>query len=315
MPTRVSLIFPYTGDSDQVRGSLIKIIERILDRNQGLHTSNRKPILVVNKDTIKKTNGPYENFVKFLAQKGKATVLQQLDVSPVWAVDTCQMWLHGLGKVIDDKADDSSDQTSAILQIPGDLTYVKDFDSFVGNLGNLSARAEVGGDIVIGDFEVVPQKSKHLIDLYGTYPLLYNWFPEFAREIRERKRINRPRSEFFALRADFLSAILPTKRKFAYEQTMAFLIHALSDNKKGREWRIEKVELGTIGDYDLGRGFREAIDQMERMERLLKLLWREANGGDAFKHDKFEVLDRRSSAIREAAIVSFKNFLRTEEES
>ena len=34
------------------------------------------------------------------------------------------------------------------------------------------------------------------------------------------------------------------------------------------------------------------------------------NGGDDFDVDKFERLDRRSTAIREAAIVSLGNFLR-----
>ena len=143
--------------------------------------------------------------------------------------------------------------------------------------------------------------------MFGTYPLIFNWFPDVAKKL-QKIEIERPRSEFLATSLEFLEEILPFKRKFAYEQTLAFLIHALSDTQK--KWSIGKVDIGVIHDFGQGRGFREANDQIERTERLLKLLWREMNGGDNFDVDEFERLDRRSTAIREAAIVSLGNFLR-----
>lgn len=306
MGTRISLIFPYIGDDDQVRERLIQIIEAILDSTKHLHTSNNtKPVLVVNKDSVYK--GIYKKFEDYLRKKGKENLLTRIDITEVWAVDTCQMWLEGFGKIIDDKEKNPNDDTCSVLQIPGDLKYVRDFDDFLIKLGHLNAEIESGHyDFVIGDFKVEPEKSKHLIDIYGTYPLIFNWFPDIATKLQNMK-IKRPRSEFFAASLKFLKEILPFKRKFAYEQTLAFLIHSLSDEN---EWKIGKVDIGVISDYEESRGFREANDQIERTERLLKVLWREKNGGDNFDVKEFERLDRRSTAVREAAIVSLENFLR-----
>lgn len=309
MSTRVSLIFPYKiGDDVKVCEKLIQIIRAILDPETNIHTSNSRPILVVDKDTI--YNKWYEIFEKYLEKTGEGRLLDKLDIRKVWAVDTCQRWLEGFNTIIEDKEGNPADDTAYVLQIPGDLKDVyehDDFDKFISGLRTLNATIALGYDFVIGDFDVEPEKSKHLIDMYGTYPLLFNWFPEIARELREDKKIKRPRSEFFAARIDFLKEIL-LERKFAYEQTLAFLIHALSDKQK--KWKIEKVELGKISDYEANRGFREANDQIERTERLLKFLWREKNGKDNFDIQEFERLDRRSTAIREAAIVSLENFLK-----
>lgn len=307
MTTRVSIIFPYVGDDNDIREKLTQILELVeKGKAEGLHTSNMKPVLIVNKDTINR--GLYEKFQICLRRRRKEYLLdpERLDVLEAWAVDTCQMWLHGFGKILDDKNENREDSTSCILQIPGDLKYVKDFRAFVRELSSLGARTERRDWLfAIGDFEVEPERSKHLIDTYGTYPLLFNWFPEIAARLQE-KGIRRPRSEFLAADLQFLREIL-SKRKFAYEQTLAILIHALSAKDKG--WSIDKVDLGAIGDYEPGRGFREANDQIERTERMLKFLWRELNKGDDFDVVEFARLDRRSTSIREAAIVSLQNFL------
>jgi len=305
MATRVFITFPYSGAKGKVRERLTQLIEETLNPQGDLHTSNRKPVLVVNRDTI--ARGRYEEFEIYLDDERKKDLLDELDVIKVWAVDTCQMWLNGYGKIIDDKLNDPKDDTTSVLQIPGDLEDVPDFPSFLNSLSDLRRGIENDWDFAIGDFDVESQGSKHLIDVYGTYPLFFNWFPDIARTIRHVDRIQRPRSEFIGATIEFLSKMLLLKRKFAYEQTMVFLIHALSDRK--RRWRIGRVDLGTIKDFEAGRGFRAANDQIERTERMLKLLWREMNGGDKFNIRDFERLDRRSTAIREAAIVSLENFL------
>ena len=43
---------------------------------------------------------------------------------------------------------------------------------------------ELQQDICIGEIATDHNNSKHLIDTYGTFSLLYNWFPTEAREIR-----------------------------------------------------------------------------------------------------------------------------------
>jgi hypothetical protein len=308
--TRVSIIFPYLGDDPTVRQRLADMIAATLDPSTNLHTSNQKPILVVNKDTIRR--GLFDRFRRYIKNTGQSRLLhrQNMSILEVWSVDTCQMWLDGFGRIVDDKETNTDDDTSCVLQIPGDLKYVGDFPYFLNQLGLLAACVQAQWDFAIGDFEVEPQGSKYLIDLYGTYPLLFNWFPKIAREL-QALRIKRPRTEFLAARVEFLKHIL-TKRKFAYEQTLAILIHALSERcaDAPKRWLIGKVDLGKITDYAPGRGFREANDQIERTERMLKLLWREQNGGDQFDVREFETLARRSQAIGQGAIVSLENFLR-----
>jgi hypothetical protein len=315
--TRVSIIFPYLGDDDGVRDRLLQMLEAALNRRKYLHTCNQKPILVVNKDTIRR--GLYEKFEKYVADnRENGSLLDQLDILDVWSVDTCQMWLAAFGKVLDDTANNPKDDTRCVLQIPGDLKYVADFGHFLNQLGRMRSSIETDWDFAVGDFEVDSRGSKYLIDMYGTYPLLFNWFPDIARSVREME-IQRPRSEFLAARVEFLSEMLK-RRKFAYEQTIVFLLHAFSDNlrrkprgeppRKRRAWDIGKVDLGKVADYAPGRGFREANDQIQRTERMLKFLWREFNGGDKFDVREFERLEARSTAICRGAMVSLENFLR-----
>lgn len=303
--TRVSIIFPYRvpdGDHD-IFDRLIDIIKHTNKNNKKrLNTSDKPPVLVVNQDTIRK--GTYERFARYVNDRGTVNLDQEVDLLNAWAVDTCQMWLAGFGQVIEDD-DRSREDDLCILQIPGDLKHIDHFEKFIDELENMRLHIEDGDDLVVGDFDVTPFGSKHIIDVYGTYPMLYNWFPRVAEAILKTKKILRPRSEFIALKRTFLDFAL-TKRKFAYEQTIAFLIYGLTDDQP---WEITKRDLGAIKDYDESRGFREANDQLERTERMLKLLWREQNGGDRFSVNEFERLERRSTAVRDAAVVSFRNFL------
>lgn len=105
------------------------------------------------------------------------------------------------------------------------------------------------------------------------------------------------------------SLTMQGRRKFAYEQTLVLLIHALREGG----WKIESEPIGIIEDYGGKRGFREATDQIERTERVLKLLWRESKsmGEDnlSFPIREFEYLDERSTAIRRNAMICCQNVL------
>ena len=126
MPTRVSIIFPYNVPKDerQIFDRLLNIIKYILQEPSPLNTSNKAPILVVNKDTIRK--GVYDAFYEFLQKGGEDDILDRLNVLKTWSVDTCQMWLAGFGKILDDNDDnaESQEQNLCVLQIPGDLKYL-----------------------------------------------------------------------------------------------------------------------------------------------------------------------------------------------
>lgn len=306
MDTLASVIFPYTvpRNDESVFERLLQVLDTAVDGDE-LHTSREKPLLVVNWDTIRRDI--YTDFQNFLKRRDSRKLLDDLDVVRVWSVDTCQMWLAGYGRILE-KLDNH--RHAAVLQIPGDLKHVQDFGDFTRSLGAVkNAVAADDKDLSIGDFEVDRFGAKHLIDQYGVYPLLYNWFPEVAKKYLRDDKLRRPRSEFLCANLRFLDAML-RQRKFAYEQTLAFLVHAHHDEQEA--WRIGYLPLGKLEDYQGWRGFREANDQIERTERMLKLLWREKNGGDNFDVKKFERLDRRSTAIREAAIVSLENVLRPE---
>ena len=88
---------------------------------------------------------------------------------------------------------------------------------------------ELEQDICIGEIATDHNNSKQLIDTYGTFALLYNWFPSEAQEIRQYTE--RPRSEFFAIRHRFLSEML-NQRWYAYEQTVVILLQAVFDRKR-----------------------------------------------------------------------------------
>lgn len=318
---RVLVIFPFALGIDQEKDKTLKVLKHILDGVQdpqiGLHTSQARPVLYVNR--ISQEKGLFKEIEDYLQSDQHRN---KWDIVTGWSVDTCQDWLFGWGKVIDDWRKDNQGQDSlGLLQIPGDLTDVGDSDDlvsirrFLSQLRQLAALVKGGDDFVIGDYKTRRVGGKYLIDAYGTFPLLYNWFPDVARQIRTELYIERPRSEFIAANINFLKTMIVNHRRFAYEQTTALLINAhfyadMLQKELGHKPLIRKVDLGEIQDHTGARGFREAVEQLERMERMMRLLWRVLHGGDEFDVDKYSILDERSSAIRSAAMVTFRNFLR-----
>jgi hypothetical protein len=157
-------------------------------------------------------------------------------------------------------------------------------------------------DICVGEITTDHNNSKQLIDTYGTFALLYNWFPAEAQEIRQYTE--RPRSEFFAIRHDFLGEVL-RRRWYAYEQTLVVLLHAVFGEK-----RISRFRVGEISDLPEGRDSLEsALQQVERTERVLKSLWRERHHGDPAWFGRYQQLEARSEEVRRAAIGILRNIL------
>lgn len=305
---RVSVIFPYKAHDDAVFAGLYETLLRALDPKCELADSRGRPLLVVNEDTRRK--GHFQEFEAYTEKRG-GLPFKDLEILNVWSVDTCQMWLAGFGHILDkeEAEGDESQNGGTIVQIPGDLRHVAHRSNFYDYMGALSAKVTQGFfDFVVGDFELEAYDAKNLIDAYGTYPLLFNWFPMQASFLWHDLHLTRPRSEFFAASLRFLSHML-RKKKFAYEQTIAFLIHALCDTDRKPPWRIGRFGLGELSDSDEGRRFREVADQIERTERLLRVLWRDNHGGNELKLEKYEELDRRSTAIRQTAMVYLQNVL------
>jgi hypothetical protein len=217
------------------------------------------------------------------------------------------MWLAGWGYVID-KFEDAS----RIVQLPGDIDSIGDKRDFFIKLTTFITFNRPW-DIVIGDFSSGDRfNAKDLIDRYGTYSLLANWFPEISKGILELP-LNKPRSEFLNVNITTLKVLLE-HRKFAYEQTLNMLIRAWDSEHARWKYKIQPHVLGTLKDESGFRQYRDCLDQIERTERMLRLLWREIREpADQSKYqdfiDLYDILDRRSTSIRENARIIIRNLL------
>jgi hypothetical protein len=248
------IIFPYLGYENNKKCEWY--FWWTIDRCK---TIDPRPIVVVPRETV--IRGDAASFIKDERYK-------TLEVIQTWSVDSCQTWLAGWGHILDNYPD-----AERIVQIPGDIDYVAEDVEFYNNLGAfIETRTS---DIVIGDFRTGDQYSaKSLVDTYGTYSLLANWFPEISQSIRSLP-LNRPRSEFLNIKTSVLRELIINNRNFAYEQTLNFLIKCWDYEKAKWKYDISKTFLGTLSDNKSFRNYRSCIDQIERTERMLSLLWRE----------------------------------------
>lgn len=271
----------------------------------------RDPVIIVNMDT---------------KRKGKADAFfsdprcGKYETKMVWSVDTCQMWLAGWGHILETRgwegvtAHENAGH-NRIVQLPGDIER-----RFVSN--DLAGFIASGGDIAIGDFNTTKRNSaKELIDTYGTYPLLANWFPEIYLAMKSKiGDLARPRSEFLNIRVGVLNELL-THRKFAYEQTLNMLIRSYDWQREEFKYEVTRFPIGEIEDEQSFRDYEGCLDQIERTERLVKLVWREikkppvnSSDDDEYKEfiERYHTLDRSSGSIRESARITIRSLLSTE---
>jgi hypothetical protein len=253
-----------------------------------------RPITVMDRKTDWAASG-HKSFRGFREH----TVARHSDITEAWCVDTCQMWYTGLGQAIETGAADD-----VYWLIPGDFNYgTKAGREVLGRLHDLPEIVlELKQDICIGEIAADHDNPKQLIDTYGTFALLYIWFPAEARELRQFT--GRPRSEFFAVRHAFLRAAL-TRRWYAYEQTVVMLLQAVFDRK-----RISRFFVGNISDLPEGReSLSSAMQQVERTERVLKSLWRERNERRHGWTAQYRLLETQSEQVRRTALSIFENLL------
>lgn len=259
-----------------------------------------KPVTVVNRQTHyrHRSDGSFRAMYN-AASSWSATIVD------AWCVDTCQMWLAGFGATFDSvhNAEPAREAGDVYWLIPGDFDYAASGD-VLKEMYKIPETVVRDVEFCLGQLEMDPNSSKHLIDTYGTYGLLFNWFPDEAYKMRENK-ITRPRSEFFAIHHRFLQSALIEHRWFAYEQTIALLLQV--GNR-----RVATVPLGGIADPAASRdNLTGALQQIERTERVLKVAWRDekqkiraANWVEEFRH-----LEEQSREIIGAAMTILKNSL------
>jgi hypothetical protein len=285
------IIYPYRQRNGYVDlRSLYELIARLEADRSRYH----RPITVIDR----KTYYSLERDSSFLEFRSRV-VAKHSDVLDAWCVDTCQMWYAGLGMAFERGA-----EGDVYWLIPGDFNYGSTKGHEVlGRLHDLpEIIMELGQDVCIGEIETDHNDSKQLIDTYGTFALLYNWFPKQAQEIRQFTE--RPRSEFFAVRHGFLGEVL-RQRWYAYEQTVVMLLQAVFAEK-----RISRFFVGNISDVpEGGETLESAMQQVERTERVLKALWRERNHAQPGWIEEYRELEDRSEQIRRTAVTVLHNLL------
>lgn len=292
------IIFPFAPRRDlrhleALYGELVKKISSNTSRYA-------KPITVLNRQTFHRNqdNKMLKTFFDDYVEK-YSTLLH------TWSVDRCQMWLHGFGCAFDERAT----VYDVYWLIPGDFDYAgKAGQAVLKNFEGIPNVVYSGeAEFCIGEITVPLNSAKQLIDTYGTYGLLYNWFPAEAQGLR--KITDKPRSEFIAIGHDYLKTALISQRWYAYEQTIVLLLQGMQGVRPMRTMR--KIDLGEISDEPTGRGnLAGAMQQVERTERVLKLFWRELKAPqDPLWPEKFRVLDHQSEQIRGAAMVILQQIL------
>lgn len=292
----------------------LKSLEALYASLDSLKTDERflRPQTIINNQTRYRSMGDRAKSVDITTAFDTATqkiIAPVSDIVNVWAVDTCAMWLTGLGNAFELAQADGAVHDVFWL-IPGDF----DFASLPGQKA-LEVMREIPLKVISGKFEIclgeikVPLNSaKQLIDTYGTYGLLYNWFPAEAQGIRSIT--DKPRTEFFAINFQTLERALVDSRWYAYEQTLMILLQNMSGKSAVRN--ITSIRLGEIVDDESTRNaLAAAMQQVERTERAFKLFWREKaeREGTPNWHEEFRRLDAQSESVRTAAMVILRRIL------
>src|SRR5437879_2917957 len=91
---------------------------------------------------------------------------------------TCQMWLAGFGSAYDASYNNSDNSGDIFWLIPGDFDYASDAGQGVLNqMYDIPKKVMDQANFCVRQLEIPTNSSKQLIDTYGTYGLLFNWFP------------------------------------------------------------------------------------------------------------------------------------------
>jgi hypothetical protein len=285
VPRRIHpvIIYPFRPVDDYTDLTELYSLVARLDSERARYA---RPLTVMDRKTFHALQGD----PRFQAFR-QGTVARHSDIVDAWCVDTCQMWYTGLGEAFARGAADD-----IYWLIPGDFNYG-------ASLGQEVLRTihdlpeiieELNQDLCVGEIASAPTDSKQLIDTYGTFALLYTWFPEEAEQIRNIT--SRPRSEFFAIRHGFLQEAL-TQRWYAYEQTLILLLLGV-----GAARRISRFSVGDITDLPHGRdSLDSAVQQIERTERVLKMMWRERHRQTPGWFDRYRALEIQSAEVRRSA--------------
>lgn len=305
-PIRPVVIYPFSQPRD------LKGLAALYDFLDALPAEKgfQRPQTFINMQTRLRSEGNTNKaVVDAFSEATQRLIPKASDIQYIWSVDTCAMWLTGLGSAFQD-ATAAQSPHDVFWLIPGDFDYASaSGKDALAKMMDIPLAVQSGAaEICLGEIRVPLNSAKQLIDTYGTYGLLYNWFPAEAQGIRSIT--DKPRTEFFAINSATLQRALVENRWYAYEQTVMILLQNMSGKTPSRN--IHCVKLGEITDDESTRStLASAMQQVERTERALKLFWREKAERDASQtwHEDFRRLDAQSESVRTAAMVILRRLL------
>ncbi len=257
-------------------------------------------IVVADRRTIQgaPSNVKSDSFFMSLLTPTQESVAKLVEV---YSVDTCDRWLGGFGWALESKG---WELIQHILLLPGDFEITEESEATFRSL--LETASDGDCEIVVGTIKSEPLSTKQLIDTYATYALMLVWFPEEARRLIQNG-ISKPRSEFFCISKRFLRYVM-AQRWFPYEQTLVILLRYLWWENLDRR-PIGKVPL-IVGAEAGPRDLTEAITQLERMERVMRFMWRErAAMRKQLDMKEYELIDSKSAAARKLAVSVFETLI------
>jgi hypothetical protein len=287
------IAYPYRHprDTTHLRTLYTKLIKD-LAQDKDIYS---RPITVLSADSTRQMRESTRSteFERFLDE----FVRLHSEILEVWSVDTCQRWLSGFGKAFEEPANSEH----VYWLIPGDFQYAGR-DNILDTLRGIPARVNQNGcRLCLGEIAVPINSPKQLIDTYGTYALLFNWFPTEGKSIVTVT--SKPRTEFFAINYDSLAQALHNPW-YAYEQTIVLILEIIGNQFVINSNSVQSIALGSIEDPPEGREtVANAMQQIERMDRMFKDYWRQVmrrRGTDWT--EEFKQLDMQSEEIRRVAL-------------
>lgn len=256
-------------------------------------------VIVANKATMERPAPDVEQQKFFRQLTDQSSQRAPAKLLKVRSVDTCDRWLAGFGQAVD-----LWPNTDRLCLLPGDFVITQQSIATLRDLLDQTLNPE--NEMVVGTISADPLSPKQLIDTYATYALLLVWFPHEAKQLIENG-ISKPRSEFFGISRTLLDYAM-NGRWFAYSQTLVILLRYLWWGNLKRKGLIS-VPL-SVGPESGVRSLSEAITQLERIERVLRFMWREkANPEGQLDVREYELLDSRSAAARKLAISVFSTLV------
>jgi hypothetical protein len=277
------VIWPYIKPASSIHCRVL--IEFLANINNGKVVT---PTIVINYRVKKWLNGEHLAILSLAESLG-------WNIHWVWSVETCQTWLDALATSHHDHCKQAIDNCMHFL-IPADFHYSTEIglSALTVIAQELDKAFDSEFDLILGQISTAKNEIKDLVDRLGTWRLLEIWFPT-EMKLLKKMSISKPRSEFLALSGRLLENELAINQIWLpYTQTLILLLKLIH---RGQVEQIRVYSLGDIKEDTPNDIYEELITQVERMERALKLYWRDRRGQSSIWIEEYIQLVKQSHML------------------